>query len=391
MTLAQLQQVQGHREYIIPGLLAKPYTILLYGTYGTGKSATAIGLMKHICDGIPFKLAGTNVPVEKGKCVYFNADMSAMDFRTEADLHEIKQSENFVFVPDFNMYRRMEFIKTMNRHKPSLICIDSVSGCSGAKAADENKAEFAAPLIWMNAVNGELWPACTIIFIHHANAHGGFRGSSAIGAAVGEVWKLEKPEADKGFSVDQRLITVPGKQRGGFGGTLLQTQEEDLTLTIQEIEPAEKDVTRAGSIMAKVLTRLRTRDTWVPRSDLNSDSLVGGSVSAIRKSLQRLVAKGVVEMRSDVKANVFEYRAISSTTRGGMLEVSQSHQTPSAGTEEEMGQVDSPVAVVPPTEPSSGEALEEGCDETQSPRARSEEETNACIAQSQWDDIDVNP
>ena len=58
-----------------------------------------------------------------------------------------------------------------------------------------------------------------------------------------------------------------------------------------------------------------------------------------------------------------------------------------------MGQVDSPVAVVPPTEPSSGEALEEGCDETQSPRARSEEETNACIAQSQWDDpvVEVTP
>ena len=115
MTLREMQGLEITRDYVIPGLLARPYTTLLHGKYGTGKSSTILGLMKHICDGIPFQLDGATVPVEQGKCIYFNADMSASDFRTEADLHEIKNVDNFVYVPDFNLYRKMEFIKTMNK------------------------------------------------------------------------------------------------------------------------------------------------------------------------------------------------------------------------------------------------------------------------------------
>ena len=42
----------------------------------------------------------------------------------------------------------------MNKVKPSMIVIDSLSSCSGAKAGDENKAEFAQPLYWLSAKNG---------------------------------------------------------------------------------------------------------------------------------------------------------------------------------------------------------------------------------------------
>ena len=85
------------------------------------------------------------------------------------------------------------------------------------RAADENKAEFAQPLLWINSNNGELWDALIIFIIHHSNAHGGHRGSSAIGAAVGEVWKLEAPGEDSTLSPDQRIITVQGRAMGGFG------------------------------------------------------------------------------------------------------------------------------------------------------------------------------
>ena len=56
MTLWEMQKLEITRDYVIPGLLARPYTTLLHGKYGTGKSSTILGLMKHICDGIPFQL-----------------------------------------------------------------------------------------------------------------------------------------------------------------------------------------------------------------------------------------------------------------------------------------------------------------------------------------------
>ena len=93
-----------------------------------------------------------------------------------------------------------------------MICIDSLSSCSGAKAGDENKAEFAQPLYWLSAKNGILWPACTIVVLHHAaKATGGARGSTAIVAAVSEVWNISMPRKDSGLGVDQRVINVGKK------------------------------------------------------------------------------------------------------------------------------------------------------------------------------------
>ena len=90
--------------------------------------------MKHVVDGLPFQLKNQLVPVQQGPAIYFNADMSSLDFREEYDLHEIKNGREFRFEPDFNLYRQAQFVKTMNKYKPSIICIDSLSSCSGAKA-----------------------------------------------------------------------------------------------------------------------------------------------------------------------------------------------------------------------------------------------------------------
>ena len=105
----------------------------------------------------------------------------------------------------------------MKKYKPSLIVIDSLSSASGSKAAYENKAEFAGPLYWLNSSNGRLWPACSIIVLHHANKSGGARGSTAIGAAVAEVWHIAAPDPEDKKSTltpDQRLITVLKSRMG---------------------------------------------------------------------------------------------------------------------------------------------------------------------------------
>ena len=49
-----------------------------------------------------------------------------------------------------------------------------------------------------------VFPATTILVIHHANKQGGFRGTSSIRDAVDETWKLSKP--DKELSEQLELI-----------------------------------------------------------------------------------------------------------------------------------------------------------------------------------------
>ena len=294
-----LERKAVKREYIIPGLISKPFTYLFYGREGSGKSATAIALIKHIVDNIPFKLRNARVPVEQGKCIYFSADMSESDWEEEYELHEIKNEGAVRFEPNFSLYKKMGFIKTMKKYKPSLIVIDSLSSASGSKASDENKAEFAQPLYWLNTNNGKLWPACAIIVLHHANKSGGARGSTAIGAAVAEVWHIAAPDPEDKkttLTTDQRLITVLKSRMGRTGEQLIQTQNEDLTLSITEMPIDEKRQTRAGSLTDRLLTRLRLAGSkWVSGAELIADKIIAGNPAAIRKALRRLENRGLIE------------------------------------------------------------------------------------------------
>jgi hypothetical protein len=385
------QCVASKREYLIPGLLPSPYSILFFGDAGGGKSATAIALMKHVVDGNPFPLKDQLVPVEAGRVIYFNGDMSEQDFREEYDLHEIKNSHNFRFEPDFNLYRRMQFVKTMNEFKPTMICIDSLSSCSGAKAGDENKAEFAQPLYWLNNSNGTLWPKCTIVILHHAaKAHGGVRGSTAIAAAVSEVWNITEPKKDSGLTADQRVITIGKSRINRKGETLIQSQMDDLTIHIKEIKKKEEVQTKAGSVADRIMNRLQTSESWMSRSDLNSDPLVGGSVAAINKTLQRLEGRGVVEVKEEKNPeggkDVKLYRIL--LAHGEAKPTGQRPQTTSNEATSTTGHLtskDLPKEKCPVVNSSPGAPSADVEDVSSCSHARTEEEINSSLDQSVWD------
>ena len=373
---------RSRRDFLIPGLLPYGYLLLLFGDAGCGKSATALALMKHVVDGEPFRLKEQSVPVKAGPVIYFNADMSTMDFEEEYDLHEIQNGQRFHFVPDFNLYRQAQFVKKMNEVKPSMICIDSLSSCSGAKAGDENKAEFAQPLYWLSAKNGILWPACTIVVLHHAaKATGGARGSSAIAAAVSEVWNISQPKRDSGLSNDQRVITVGKSRLNRSGETLIQTQNEDLTVSLVEAKKSEELQTRAGSVADRIMNRLQVRDEWMSREEMNSDALIGGSVSAIKKTLQRLENRGVVEVKTVERKKL--YRALKSVSRGESVKGGQVPLNP-VGDSSLKGDTSSPKTKCPPSNLSAGASSEGGETMSPSPRARTDEEVNSALDQNQW-------
>ena len=335
------QRSDAKRSFVIPGLLPAPYTVLVAGREGSGKSATVMGIMKHIVDGIPFQLKGQKVPVVQGPVIYFNSDMSAQDFDEEFDQHDIQNVSQFYEQPDFNIYRQAQFIKAMQTVKPVMICIDSLSSCSGSKAADENKAEFAQPLYWLNANNGRLWPSCVIMVLHHASkSTGGFRGSSAIGAAVAEVWRVDVPDADNKLKPDQRLVTVCKSRIGRKGERLLQVQNDDFTLSLAEVKRPDEMQTRAGTQAEKILNRLLTSGRPMSLKDLNADTLVGGSVAANRKTIQRMLNRGLIEVvrteQGSRGGRPEEFYAPVGEHRGETLDVSTSEETPCAGTDSQV-------------------------------------------------------
>ena len=164
---------------------------------------------------------------------------------------------------------------------------------------------------------------------------------------------------------------------------------DDLTIHLKEIKKKEEVQTKAGTVSDRIMNRLMTSETWMSRSDLNSDPLVGGSVEAIKKTLQRLEGRGVVEVKEEKSPQgqpTKLYRIL--LAHGESQESGQPPQTPNENRASEGGQTTVVVPIeesCPPSESSTG-APSDGVDECPlSSHARTDEELNSTLDQSVWD------
>lgn len=347
MSLTELLDQEYKRNYIIPDLLPSPAVILIYGAGGDGKSMTAWAIAKHIAMGQSFVIRGKNVPVDQGPVLLLNGDQPLVQLQEQMEEIEMPRQAPVTIRTDWALQRYAQFVRLIEQLKPKLVVIDSLIGCSGGKAFDENKSDFATPLYWLTRNNGVLFPATTIIIIHHANKQGGFRGTSAIRDAVDEVWSLKRPTEREIEATGQaaRIVTIE-KSRSGRGGTqLLLRQERDLDFSLSdwtpEVDPSE---TSPSGVTDRVLQRLRTvHPSTRTRAELNGDPVCGGSVAAIRKSLQRLVKRGLVEVAGQERVSgggrpEHHYRAVLSRACEEVSLKCPSRANPSQGQGFAMGQ-----------------------------------------------------
>lgn len=355
MAMSSLLQKDLKFEYLIPDLLPCPGTVMIHGAGGDGKSMSAWTIAKHVARGIPFSVRGDLVPVQSGPVLILNGDQSEVQVQQQLRDLEFRESDPVTVVMgwDLNWYYR--FTKMIEKHRPKLVIIDSITGCSRGSAFDENKKEFAGPIYWLANNNGRLFPACTILLIHHANKTGGFRGSTAIRDAVDEVWGLRRPDRQQAERTgsNARLITVEKSRAGRDGSKLLMKLESDLTFSLADYVELDVDSTSPASIVDRVLQRIRAAyPRALSRADLAADPLCGGSVAAIRKALQRLVSRGLIKVagtESDKKNAAHLFQAVSAS-RDMCVNVCPTKGKPSGGLESEVGQPFGVSQVVPHSE-----------------------------------------
>jgi hypothetical protein len=329
-TLRELFEAEASPiEYLIPELLPKPGTVLLHGRGGCGKTMAALTLAKHIARGIPFSVRGADVPVEQGSVLWLNGDQNSRRIR--------KQFEDLDFCADdpvrienkVSMLWYDWFTKAIEKHRPKLVVWDSVTACMRGCAYDQNKAEYAEPMYWYSSENGESFPATTIVFIHHANKEGGFRGTTALEDAVDIAMAIRPPDKKEleYVGASSRLITIGKSREGNEGKQLKLTQEDDLTFTLSDAE-GPVDESKPASVVDRVLARLRDSRKPMLRTQLNADPLCGGKVEAIRKALDRLEAKGLVRSSGEGRSKQFE--AVLARA-GGEDKLSENPQEPCTG------------------------------------------------------------
>ena len=322
----QLMKMDIKREYLIPDLLPNPSVVLIYGAGGDGKSMSAWTLAKHVSSGTPFVVRGSLVPIQKGPVLILNGDQPLTQLREQLEEVDYPINTNTKILTDWQLQRYAQFVQLMRDYQPKLVIIDSLIGCSGGKAFDENKSDFATPLYWLTRNNGNLFPKTTILIIHHANKNGGFRGTSAIRDAVDETWALSKPSEEEASRIGKfsRLTTIEKSRQGRMGTQLLMQMQDDLSFTIADHTPEVESEPTPTSVTGRVLQRMRviypqTRTT----NQLVDDPVLEGKPPAIRKSVQRLTKRGLIEVVSN---DPVTYKAV--LARGEVQESVPNKQTP---------------------------------------------------------------
>lgn len=286
-------------DYLIPGILPRPWLLLVHADGGVGKSAMCQTLCKHISQGIPFDVHGANVPVEQGRCLWLNGDQSERVLRQQFEMIGCDQNIDVMSEWDMAWYR--QFCKIQTKHHYRLVVIDSLDGCNDSNPYEENRREYALPLKKLARRNGVDFPGCSIIVIHHNNRNGGFRGTSAIKAAVDETWNMQRIEhkeaAELGLSFNSRLITVEKSRDGREGVQQVFNLLGDFTYRIQAYEKRIELDAGAHSHMLQLLKKMRedfspcSIDTFVDHPTL------GGKhrKRAIRYGLSKLENQGLIK------------------------------------------------------------------------------------------------
>jgi len=296
-------------EYLIPGLIPKPWLLLIHADGGTGKSAMCQTLCKHISQGRPFDVHGGLVDVPKGHCLWLNGDQSERIVRRQFKLIGVESGVDVVSEWDMSWYARFRKlqgggINEFGHYAPGnydLVVIDSLDGCNDSNPYEENRREYALPLKKLARRNGVDFGACTIIVIHHNNRNGSFRGTSAIRAAVDETWNMQKLEgkqlAELGLPNNTRIVTVEKSRDDREGQEMAFALLSDYTYQIEPVPDKNSKVNGPTRQMLDMLKEMRrTRTPWTVQDFVDHD-LLGGvhKKRAIKYSLDKLEGQKLIE------------------------------------------------------------------------------------------------
>ena len=218
--------------------------------------------------------------------------------------------DDFVLLNKVSMLWTPWFIRQIEKYRPKLVVFDSVTACMRGSAVDQNKAEYADPVYWYTGENGVMFPETTIIFIHHANKTGEFRGTTGLRDAVDEEWMIRKPKKEEMEKIGRsRPITIGKSREGNEGQRMLMVQRADLTFEINQVPEDGELEDAAASVFDGLLAAMRTAG----REPMKRKEVLmlpcAGNTEAKKKTLQRAVARGLVTRKGNHSSN-YTYEAV---------------------------------------------------------------------------------
>ncbi|ERN41372.1 Bifunctional DNA primase/polymerase [Rubidibacter lacunae KORDI 51-2] len=291
------------RQWLVAGYISAATTIVLYADGGTGKTLLAYDLIKAIASGRPWNGFRT----QQVKCLLVQTDEPEIDTRERLDIagyaEEVKRG--WVAIEQHWQFSQMHQLRLwITRERPGFVVIDSLTSANRAATAEEKDTTYASSLYDLVDLANDF--GCTFLVLHHENKGGAVRGTTAIRNNVSEVWHLRRPkpaEVNQGLGRNHRILDVEKSRSGCSGNYTLELNVEDYSWSYQG-EHSES-VRDERPLSARLLDYLELHHgiRYEPQELLGVEDLGGATRDTIRKSLERLRKKGLVEAEHRLKDN----------------------------------------------------------------------------------------
>jgi hypothetical protein len=297
LTLSEFrEQHSTDIEWLIPGWIPRATTLLLHADGGVGKTLFAYQLMESVLKGRPWN----GYHVEKGSCLLVQCDEPGIVTAERIEIRGIGENLPLRILTNWQAENLPRLADYIQREKPDLIIIDSLTTINKACTFSENDTEYARPLLHLRDLANDY--GATVIVIHHSNASGSARGTRAIHNSVSEVWSLRRGE-----TLNERHLKVEKTRLGRPPGDyLFRFDDTDFTFTYLGEGEDNGDKDRDSPTEERVRLYLSENAGTAYAAEELSE-LLSISKNTARKVARELWAKGLCKRKRIPPQRFYSY------------------------------------------------------------------------------------
>ncbi len=288
---------KGRMKWLIPGWIPASTTLLIHGDGGAGKTLFTYQIFEAIVS------TGTwnGYPIEKGPALLVQTDEPGLVTSERMDIRNIADEAPLEILSEWSAAALPQLATYIEQQRPKLVVIDSLSTINKESLCSEKDTEYARPLLHLRDI-AERFDTCVIV-IHHSNAQGGVRGTTAIKNSVSEVWALRMDGPYRRvLAVEKtRLGKPPGKYAFAF-------DDSDFSYQLLGDQDADGEVEDTTSQEERIRLWLNEDDrVGIPWSSHEISEFLAITPNTTRRLLRELWATGRINRERFNKNRHFSY------------------------------------------------------------------------------------
>lgn len=298
-----IQKNQQERQWLIAANVSCGTTIGLVADGGVGKSLLAYDICKAIATGQPWNGFRTM----KSKVLIVQTDEPEIDTRERLDIAGFAESvePGMVMIEtnwQFSQIRKLE--QWIDEHfqdgESGFVMIDSFTSANRSARNEEKDASYASVLYDLRDIANR--KNVTFMILHHTNKGGGARGTTAFRNNVSEVWMLQKPDPKESeLSPLHRILHIEKSRSGCSGMYQIKLNPDDYSWQHEGDFGQDENATLPLSARLLNYLELNRGIKHEPEELAVMHSMGGATKEAIRKQLERMRKKGLIEGEDRVK------------------------------------------------------------------------------------------